>query len=82
MFFVYVIFSDDFNRFYVGMSKHPHVRLNQHNSGKTKSTKPFVPWRIIHLENYELSVMARKREKYLKSAGGRKWRKNNIDLGD
>ena len=82
MFFVYVLFSDGFKKFYVGISENLDARLKQHNNGETKSTKPYIPWRIVHAEEYEFRTEARKREKYLKSAAGRKWRKININLGD
>ncbi|WP_340075493.1 GIY-YIG nuclease family protein [Leptobacterium sp. I13] len=54
------------------------VRLKQHNAGKTTSTKAFIPWEIVHTEVYDTAELARNREKYLKSAAGRRWRKDNI----
>lgn len=78
MFYVYVLFSSNFDKFYVGMSTDLDRRLTEHNSGKTKSTKPFLPWIIVHFEHFKTRQEARIREKYLKSAAGRKWRKKNI----
>ena len=78
MYFVYVIYSTVFERHYVGLSQDVHKRLQEHNSGNTKSTKGFVPWIIIHTETYATLAEARKREKYLKSAAGRRWRKENL----
>ncbi|MCX7546506.1 GIY-YIG nuclease family protein [Xanthomarina sp. F1114] len=80
MYFIYILYSDSFDRYYVGMSHNVLERLRAHNRGKTKSTKAFIPWGIVHTEEFETRVLARKREKYLKSAAGRRWRKNN--LGD
>ena len=37
--FVYVLKSIKDGRFYVGMSGDVEVRLNEHNLGRTKSTK-------------------------------------------
>ena len=82
MVYLYVLYSDGFDRFYVGISDNTDVRLKYHNSGKVKSTKPFKPWRIVHIEEFENKQTAREREKYLKSAAGRRWRKNNIKKGD
>ncbi|MEQ8323331.1 MAG: GIY-YIG nuclease family protein [Vicingaceae bacterium] len=48
-------------------------RLQEHNSGKTKSTKAFVPWKLFLIEEYETTEEARKREKYLKSGIGREY---------
>ena len=53
-------------------------RLKDHNSGRTKSTKPYKPWEVIHKEKFQDRLKARKREKYLKTAAGRRWRNQNI----
>ncbi len=82
MFFVYILFSDEFGKSYIGFSQDLMKRLEEHNKGETRSTKPYVPWRIVHYDEYFTREEARKREKYLKSAAGRKWRKNNVNLGD
>ena len=74
--FVYVLISDKDMSQYVGMSENPDKRLNEHNAGKVKSTKSKIPWRIVHLESFENRIEARTREKYLKSAAGRRFRKN------
>jgi len=78
MFYVYVIYSNLFDRYYVGMTKNLENRLIEHNSGKMKSTKAFIPWILVHNELFETRILARQREKYLKSAAGRRWRKQNI----
>ena len=78
MHFVYVLFSFKFNRSYVGMTKNIKQRLSEHNSKKNTSTKAFVPWEVVYTEEYNTQAEARIREKYLKTAGGRRWRKNNI----
>ncbi|NAS12459.1 GIY-YIG nuclease family protein [Poritiphilus flavus] len=80
MYQVYVLYSNDFNRYYIGMSVDAKKRLAEHNSGRTKSTSPFTPWKLVHVETYHTRPEARKREKYLKSAAGRRWRKDNIRI--
>jgi putative endonuclease len=62
------------NSFYVGISEDPQRRLTEHNAGKVQSTKSNIPWEIVHLELLENRVAARKREKYLKPAAGRRFR--------
>ena len=62
------------------MSSDVNRRLIEHNRGKTISMKPFIPWEIVHVEEFETGIEARKREKYLKSAAGRRWRKNNLGM--
>ena len=78
MHFVYVLYSARFDRSYVGMTANISQRLAQHNSGRTKSTKAFIPWKVVHTELYTSRTEARHREIYLKSAAGRRWRKKNI----
>jgi putative endonuclease len=49
-------------------------RLYEHNySGKSVYTKRYRPWIIIYQEEYNNLMEARKREKYLKSAAGRRF---------
>jgi putative endonuclease len=69
--FVYVLYSDDFDRYYTGMAEDTEKRLKQHNAGKTKSTKAYRPWRKIFEEKLPSRAEARKREIYWKSGDGR-----------
>ncbi|NAS29483.1 GIY-YIG nuclease family protein [Flavobacteriaceae bacterium R38] len=78
MYFVYVLYSPSFDRYYIGMTQDYEKRLKEHNNGKTKSTKAFKPWEIIYKEIFNSREEAIDREKYLKSAAGRRWRKENI----
>ncbi|MCP4976428.1 MAG: GIY-YIG nuclease family protein, partial [Maribacter sp.] len=43
-YYVYVLRSSKFERNYVGFTKNLAKRLRQHNAGKNKSTKPYLPW--------------------------------------
>ncbi len=72
MFYVYAIQSEKDGRIYVGMTKDIEIRLKEHNSGKTRSTKRYMPWRLIYKEACNDRVQARKREKYFKSGIGKK----------
>lgn len=80
MCYVYIIYSVDFNRYYVGLSYNMSQRLEAHNLRVVKSTKAFCPWEIIHTELFKTRTEARKREKYLKSSAGRRWRKINLGM--
>lgn len=48
------------------------IRLKEHNAGHTKSTKGQT-WKVLYKEEISDRVSARKREKYLKSAAGRRY---------
>jgi len=73
MYYVYVIQSENHGKRYTGFTKDVYKRLNEHNSGATKSIRPFIPYKLIYLETTENIEQARKREKYLKSAAGRRY---------
>lgn len=73
MFFVYVLRSETHNRFYVGMTTDIERRLEEHNKGKTKSTKGYRPWELFFFEDYPTRSLARKREIFLKTGEGRSW---------
>ena len=47
LFFTYILYSKRFNRFYIGHSQDIDVRLDFHNDGHVKSTKPFLPWEMV-----------------------------------
>ena len=70
---VYVIESTTDQTRYTGMALDAVVRLKEHNDGKNRFTKGHLPWRIIYTETHLDWVTARIREKYLKSAAGKKW---------
>ena len=72
MYWVYVLANDDSSRRYVGFTNNIERRLKEHNSGHTRSTKN-QKWSVIYKEQLEDRPSARKREKYLKSAAGRRY---------
>jgi len=79
MHFTYILKSAKSGKFYVGMSADPERRLSEHNAGKVTSTKPGIPWEKVYQEEFETLAQARKREKYFKTAAGRRFRKK-LDL--
>lgn len=79
MYFVYVLRSEKDGRLYKGFSSNLEKRILEHNSGKTKSTKGYLPWRLVYSEKVENRIEARKREKFLKSGLGRDFLKKIIN---
>ena len=73
MFYVYVLYSKNFTRHYTGMAIDVLKRLKQHNLMQNKSTKAYVPWKLIYTEEFKTRKEARIREKYLKSGVGREF---------
>lgn len=76
--YIYILRSLIFKKAYVGHTTNLYTRLNRHNSGYSKYTKRYKPWEIIYTEICENYIKARLREKYLKSASGRRWIKKYI----
>ncbi len=75
MFYVYILKSKKDNSQYIGLSQNIEERLKEHNAGRVKSTKPGRPWSLLYKEPCATRLDARKREKYLKSAAGRRFRR-------
>ncbi|MFA5021926.1 MAG: GIY-YIG nuclease family protein [Patescibacteria group bacterium] len=70
MYYVYIIKSLKNNRHYIGCTLNLEARIRQHNQGKTKSTKPYRPWRLIYSEEFLEKDLAFKREWCLKHPKG------------
>ena len=70
MYFVYILQSKLDWKLYVGMTKDVEKRLAYHNSGRVRSTKSRIPFRMLYSEHFETKADARKREVYLKSYKG------------
>ena len=45
--FVYILFSEQRSRYYVGQTADIDNRLKRHNQGKVPSTKYGVPWKLV-----------------------------------
>ena len=75
---VYVLKSLKDNNYYVGMSENVNRCIKEHNTGKVRSTKSRIPFKLIYVEKFTEIASARKHEKYLKSAAGRRYLHNKI----
>ena len=75
--YVYVL-QNEHRRWYIGSTKDLRKRILKHNSGKNKSTKYGIPWKLIYCEISINQKDARARERYLKSGIGRKYLKNRL----
>jgi putative endonuclease len=73
MYYVYILKSKIDGSLYKGQTENLQNRLHQHNSGKTLSTSKKRPWDIFYFEQFDTREQALKREKYFKSAAGRRF---------
>lgn len=74
MFIVYIL-KDVNGKVYKGVTGDLDRRLSEHISGNTKSTRSMKKIEIVYSENYSTFKEAREREKYFKTAAGRRWLK-------
>ena len=44
MFYVYIIYSIEFDKYYIGQTQNFQERILRHNSGYEKATSPYLPW--------------------------------------
>ena len=69
--YVYALKSVVRNYIYVGQTNDIERRFHDHNNGYNATTKPYIPFTKILVEEYSNRTEARKREKYLKSGEGK-----------
>lgn len=72
--YVYILYSEKCNRYYVGRSENVERRLEEHNSGSGgKYTSKCKPWILIYTEIYENKILAVNRELEIKNMKSRKY---------
>lgn len=77
-YYVYALQSLKDKQLYIGMTNDVKRRLNEHNSGYSKSTKSRIPFKLIYEKECENREEARKKEKKLKTGSGREFLKQLI----
>ena len=78
MYYIYILQSKKDKQFYTGYTNDLQNRLVDHNAGKVVSTKNRLP---LKLEYYEVCINqqdATHREKYLKTAWGKRYIKTRL----
>jgi putative endonuclease len=78
MFFAYVIRSISTGYLYKGHCENLEERLKQHNSRMTESIRKYIPFEMVYFEAFETREEAIVREKYFKSATGRRFLKLKV----
>ena len=68
--------SIDNGKLYTGSTQNLAKRLDEHNGGKSKATKAYRPFELIHSEGYNTRAEAYRREMYLKTGRGREELRN------
>lgn len=82
MYYVYAIKSTLKNFIYVGLTSDFNTRLIRHNRGYEQTTKPYRPFKVIHVEIVSNRLEARKLEKFFKSGYGKEILKELADVAE
>jgi putative endonuclease len=76
--YVYILQSGKDKNLYVGWTNDLRKRFFKHRQGEVKSTKYRLPMKLIYYEACINREDAKKREKYLKTAWGKRYLKNRF----
>ena len=76
--YVYVLRSLVDQQFYVGLTSDLVARVRMHNAGLVSSTKLRAPFELVYWEGCLNRSDAAQREKYLKTAWGKRYLKNRL----
>ncbi|MBD3248123.1 hypothetical protein GF382_02435 [Candidatus Falkowbacteria bacterium] len=80
MHYLYVLQSFKNERIYTGIAEDLKRRLEDHNKGKTRSTKAFRPWKVIYYEAHRNKVLAERAEIFYKTSQGRRQLRKKLFL--
>ena len=64
---VYILFSEELDRYYIGVTSNLEERIRKHNSKHKGFTGRANDWRLVHEENYETKTAALAREREIKN---------------
>ena len=78
MYYTYILKSEKDGQFYTGYTDDLKERLKLHNAGKVASTKNRLPVELVYYEASLNQQDATHREKYLKTAWGKRYIKSRL----
>jgi len=76
MYYIYILFSETADKFYVGYTQYPKARLSKHNEQENFNTytRKFRPWKMVaHFEASTDKNMAIQIERFIKKQKSRKF---------
>ena len=80
MFTIYIL-QDESGCFYKGMTSNLNRRLAEHRTGGVKTTRKMKEFKVVYTEEYQEVDKARAREKYFKTAAGRRFIRALVNKG-
>ena len=78
MYYIYILQSEKDGDFYTGYTKDLKNRMMEHNKSKVYSTKNRLPVKLVYYEACLNQQDATHREKYLKTAWGKRYIKTRL----
>jgi len=66
-YYLYIPYSKYTGKYYIGSAGDLADRLRRHNDGRSKYTKPGIPWELIYYEEYGSRSDAAHREMEIKA---------------
>ena len=79
MYYVYILYSEKYDKYYIGQTDNLEFRMKRHNEGKVRYTKIYIPWKLEYYEEFNSRGEAMKREKFLKKQKNKGYYKKIID---
>jgi putative endonuclease len=70
-FYVYILYSQSKDKYYIGFTHDISTRLFKHNAGATPSTRPGIPWEMVYSETLHNKHDAILREREIKARKSR-----------
>jgi len=71
-YFLYILFSESLNRYYIGHTSNINERIRKHNSNHKGFTGKTNDWILIYSESFETKEQAYARERQVKKWKNRK----------
>jgi putative endonuclease len=53
MYYTYIIYSENYDIYYKGVTQNPEHRLWEHNNNKSRFTAGKGPWALVYLNAFE-----------------------------
>ncbi len=78
MYYIYILKSKKDNHLYTGYTNDLKKRVQRHNAGRIPSTKNRLPFELVYYEACLHQQDATHREKYLKTAWGKRYIKSRL----
>ncbi len=70
MYYCYILRSLKNGKLYIGSSKDLKGRLQSHNKGENKATKPNIPYELVFYSGFKSKQDAINNEQYFKTTAG------------